>query len=121
MALAGTLCVALNAVVGFTNRSLRAQVSQLLGAPFSSAQMTYDLRRLRLKGLVVRVPRSHTYMLTPDGVRFALFYTKCYGRLLRPLVAGDQPPAPIELRQALRVIDHAVEDYAARAHLERAA
>jgi hypothetical protein len=121
MALAGTLCVALNAVVGFTNRSLRAQVSQLLGAPFSSAQMTYDLRRLRLKGLVVRVPRSHTYMLTPDGVRFALFYTKCYGRLLRPLVAGDRPPAPIELRQALRVIDHAVEDYAARAHLERAA
>ena len=105
MALAGTLCVALNAVVGFTNRSPGAQVSQLFGALFSSAQMTCDLRRLRLKGLVVRVPRSHTYMLTPDGVRFGLFYTKCYGRLLRPLVAGDRLPAPIELRQALRVIE----------------
>src|SRR5580658_5536952 len=45
MALAGALCVALNTVVGFTNRSLRAQVSQLLGGPYSSAQMTYDLRR----------------------------------------------------------------------------
>jgi hypothetical protein len=121
MALAGALCVALNTVVGFTNRSLRAQVSQLLGGPYRSAQMTYDLRRLRLKGLVARVPRSHTYTLTPDGTRFALFYTKCYGRLLRPLVVADRPPAPTELRAALRTIDRAVEDYATRAHLEPAA
>ena len=50
MALAGALCVALNTVVGFTNKSLRALVSQLLDGSFSSSQMTYDLRRLRLKG-----------------------------------------------------------------------
>lgn len=49
MALAGALCILLNAVVGFTNRSLRAQVSGLLGGAYTSAQMTYDLRRLRLK------------------------------------------------------------------------
>ena len=53
--------------------------------------------------------------------RFALFYTKCYGRLLRPLLAADQPPAPVPLRQALRTIDRAVDGYSARAHLERAA
>jgi hypothetical protein len=68
MALAGALCVSLNTVVGFTNRSLRAQVSQLLGAPYSSAQMTYDLRRLRLKGLVERVPGSHRYKITGAGL-----------------------------------------------------
>ena len=112
MALAGALCVALNTVVGFTNRSLRAQVSRLLGGPYGSAQMTYDLRRLRLKGLVVRVPHTNSYTLTPDGPNAAIFYTKCYGRLLRPLLAADRPPATLELRQALRTIDHAVEDYA---------
>jgi hypothetical protein len=62
MALAGALFIALNAVVGFINRSLRAQVSQLLAGPYSSAQMTYDLRRLRLKGLVVRVLRWNTLL-----------------------------------------------------------
>ena len=41
MALAGALCLSLNAVAGFTNRSLRAQVA---GASYSAFQMTYDLR-----------------------------------------------------------------------------
>ena len=44
MALAGALCVALNTVVGFTNKSLRAFVSELLAGPYSTSQMTYDLR-----------------------------------------------------------------------------
>jgi hypothetical protein len=45
----------LDTVAGFTNQSLRASVSSLLDQSFSSSQMTYDLRRLRLKGLVVRI------------------------------------------------------------------
>jgi hypothetical protein len=49
MALAGALCVLLTTVVGFTNQSLRAQVSGLLGGASSSAQMPYDLRRLPRK------------------------------------------------------------------------
>ena len=69
MALTGALCVALTATVGFTNKSLRASVSQLLGQAYSQTQMTYDLRRLRLKGLIVRVPRTNTYVLTHDGIR----------------------------------------------------
>jgi hypothetical protein len=35
MALAGALCRSLNSVVGFTNRSLRAQVTALLAAPYT--------------------------------------------------------------------------------------
>jgi len=46
-----------------------------------------------------------------DGQRFAVFYTKIHSRVLRPLMAADQPPAPLEVRQALRVLDHAVTDY----------
>ena len=120
MALAGALCIALNAVVGFTNRSLRAQVTQLLGDTYSASQMTYDLRRLRLKGLVRRVEHSNTYTLTPEGVRFAIFYTKLDHRLLRPLLAAHQPPAPIPLRTALGTIDRAINDYTTRAHLNAA-
>jgi hypothetical protein len=111
MALAGALCILLNAVVGFTNRSLRAQVSGLLGGAYSSAQMTYDLRRLRLNGLIRRIERTNRYVLTPDGGRVAVFSTKLHNRLLGPLLAADRPPAPPELRQALRVIDRRVEDY----------
>ncbi|HSH61946.1 MAG TPA: hypothetical protein VK988_20315, partial [Acidimicrobiales bacterium] len=120
MALAGALCVSLNAVVGFTNRSLCAQVTQLLGDTYSASQMTYDLRRLRLKGLIRRVEHSNTYTLTPDGVRFSIFYTKLEHRLLRPLLAAHQPPAPTPLRTALRTIDQALNDYTDRAHLEAA-
>ena len=121
MALVGALCITINAVAGFTNRSLRAQVAGLLATNYTSSQMTYDLRRLRRKGLIQRVPRSNTYSLTYNGLQVAIFYTKVYGRLLRPLLAVDHPPAVPELRQALRVIDSHVVDSIKRARLPTAA
>jgi hypothetical protein len=121
MALVGALCITLNAVTGFTNRSLRAQVAGLLGEPYRPSQMTYDLRRLRRKGLIQRAQRSHTYSLTPDGLRVALFYTKLHGRLLRPLIAMDHPAQPTDVRNALRVIDHHITDSIGRARLKPAA
>src|ERR1700681_5082317 len=59
MALAGALCLTVHAVAGFSNRSLRALVAGLLGTTYTSSQMTYDLRRLRLHGLIIRLPRSN--------------------------------------------------------------
>jgi hypothetical protein len=120
MALLGALCIGLNAL-GFTNRSLRAQVSQLLGVAYTVNQMSYDLARLRLNGLIERRARTNTYQLTPDGQRVAVFYTKVHDRLLRPLLAADAPPAPIELRNALRVIDRHINSYTDRARLGKAA
>jgi hypothetical protein len=111
MALVGALVIGANVIGGFTNRSLRAQVSALLDRPYSQAQASYDLRRLRLKGLVQRLPHSNTYVLTPDGQRVAIFYTKVHRRLLRPLLAAARPPAPLPVRQALRTLDRAVGDY----------
>lgn len=121
MALAGALCALVHAAVGFTNRSLCARVSSLLGGPYTSAQMTYDLRRLRLKGLVRRLPHSNTYVLTSDGARVAIFYTKLHDRLLGPLLAADEPPAPVELRRALKVIDSALDGYISEARIKPAA
>jgi len=120
MALAGALCATLDGVVGFTHRSLRARVSCLLGTPYSANQMSYDLTRLRRKGLIQRLSGRNRYVLTPDGTRFALFYTKVHDRLLVPLLAADTPPAPPQLREALRVIDRSVNDYVCGARLEAA-
>jgi predicted MarR family transcription regulator len=83
--------------------------------------MTYDLHRLRRKGLIRRLTRPNTYMLTADGIRIAISYTKVYGRLLRPLLADGPPPASSELRQALRPIDTHVVTTIDRARLPRAA
>ncbi len=80
--------------------------------------MTYDLRRLRLNGLIRRIEHTHTCVLIPDGQRLAIFYTKLCNRLLRPLAAADQPQAPPALRHAQTIIDHHVEDYITRARLK---
>jgi hypothetical protein len=117
MALAGALCAIVHTITGFTNRSLRAQVATLLGEPYSMGQMSYDLRRLRLKGLITRLPHTNTYVLTDEGQRVAIFYTKLHNRLLRPLLAAHDPPAPLPLRQALRVINHHVQDYICQARM----
>ena len=122
MALTGALCCVVHAVTGFTNKSLRGLVAGLLGTNYTTAQMTYDLRRLRVHGLIERVPHTNTYTVTHDGIRVAVFYTKVHSRLLRPLIAaGDQPPAPPELRHALHHRPHTVRDYVTGARLTAAA
>jgi hypothetical protein len=120
MALLGALCITLNAL-GFTNRSLRAQVSRLLGMVYTGNQMSYDLGRLRLNGLIERLEGTNTYQLTSEGQRVAIFYTKVHHRLLRPLLAAHAPPAPVELRTALRTIDRHVHGYIDAARLGKAA
>jgi hypothetical protein len=94
-ALAGALCTSVLAVTGITNKSLRALMSGLLGGiAYTMNQASYDLARLRTNGLITRIPDKNRYQLTDDGLRCAIFYTKLHDRLLRPLLAADQPPAP---------------------------
>jgi hypothetical protein len=116
-ALAGALAVTAHLIGGFSNKTLRPLVASLLGEPYNQARCCYDLRRLKLKGLIVRLEHSNTYVLTDDGQRFAVFYTKIHNRLLRPLLAANQPPAPLEVRQALKVLDRAVTDYIDQARI----
>ena len=121
MALAGALCQTLLAATGFTSKNLRVLIAGLLGSTYTPGQMTYDLRRLRLGGLIRRLPHTNRYTLTADGIRIAVFYTKIYNRLLVPLTAANQPQAPPELRAALAAITRHVDDYANHARLPRAA
>lgn len=117
MALTGALCHTLLAATGFTNKNLRVLIAGLLGSDYRPNQMTYDLRRLRLHGLIRRIPRSNRYTLTEDGTRITIFYTKIYNRMLIPLTAADQPQAPPELRAALATITRHVDQYAAQTRL----
>ena len=121
MALTGALCVLVHTVVGFTNRSLCAQVSSLLDGPYTSTQTTYDLRRLRLKGLIRRLDSTNRYQLTPEGVRVAVVLHQSPPPTPRTAPRRRPPPAPIQLRRALRVIDHAVDDYITHARIRPAA
>lgn len=72
---------------GFRNKQLRPLLAQLLGiteSQITAGRMTYDLRRLRLHGIIERVPKTQRYRLTPFGLKAALFYARAYQRLLRP-------------------------------------
>lgn len=71
---------------GFRHRQLRPLLAQWLGlaeSQISPGRMSYDLRRLRLHGLLERIPNSQRYRLTPFGLKTALFYSRTYQQLLR--------------------------------------
>ena len=99
----------------FRARHLRAILGQP-GQPPASAGLytpgrtTYDLRRLRLHGLIARVPGKLAYRVTAAGLRAALFYTHAYDRVIAPGFADFDATiksAPTRLRLALARVDQA--------------
>lgn len=71
---------------GFSNRQLRTYLAQLLGQPeenLTQGRMSYHLRRLRLHGLIQRIPKTHRYRLTNLGLRTTMFCTRAYARIFR--------------------------------------
>jgi hypothetical protein len=74
--------------------------------------MTYHLRRLRLHGLIERIPRSHRYRVTDSGWRTALFCTRTYNRILRPGLAQVIPEEALDdsaLRRCFDQLDAAMQ------------
>ena len=126
MALLSALILYAHLPAGLTHRTLRRQVATALGldlAAYSSGQMTYDLRRLRLKGLVRRLPHSQRYRVTAQGYRVALLFTKLNARVFRPACAAFDPaePVPRPLAEALAEVDRQLEAIFAAAQLAPAA
>jgi hypothetical protein len=79
---------------GFRAADLRQHLAALSGcdeASISQGAITYQLRRLRLHGLIERIPNSFRYQVTDCGFRIALFFTRTYNRLLRPGLAAALP------------------------------
>ena len=95
-ALMHALCLFALAPTGFRHRDLRTHVAQLVAGPpaaYSTAAMTYDLRRLRLHALIERLPHTHRYRVTSRGARAAMFYARLYTRALRPAWSLDRSTA----------------------------
>jgi hypothetical protein len=112
MALLQALCGFAHLPRGFRNRDLRPQVAALLGDLYSPAQMTYDLRRLRLKGIIHRIPGTHRYTATTYGIKVSFFYSKLYLRILRPnwtALLPDSHGISPGLRAALDQVDAEIQ------------
>jgi hypothetical protein len=104
-------------ITGFDNRSLTQLASALLGVPYTSRNATYDLRRLRRKQIIERLPGTHRYRLTPHGRAIAVLFTKTYGRVLTPGLTGLSPGLPGDLARrsplatAWRQLDRALDQH----------
>jgi hypothetical protein len=118
-ALLSTLCVFRLLPRGFANRDLRIHLAPQLGLlpeQMTSGQITYDLRRLRIHGLIERTPRTHRYHVTDTGLRHALFLTRIHTRLLRTGLAEIHgPPVPTKLRAAAHAYEKAINNLASTA------
>jgi DNA-binding MarR family transcriptional regulator len=108
---------------GFSNRNLRENLAPLLGLQphdLTQGRMTYQLRRLRLHGMIERIPNSHRYRLTGFGLRIGWFFTRAYARILRPGLASALPelPAPNQaLRHCFDKLDQEVKAWVDKAKL----
>jgi len=116
MALFLALTLFQHLIDGFHNRQLRQHVADLLGvteAGYTASQMTYDLRRLRLKGLVFRPPRTNRYFVTPYGWKVAPSFSRLDARVFRPAIAmfsADETVLPFPLRSALDQVDAQLDE-----------
>jgi len=79
---------------GFRSGDLRRHLADLSACSadtITQGAVTYQLRRLRLHGMIERLPNSFRYRITERGLRAALFFTRLYNRLLRPGIAAALP------------------------------
>ncbi|MCA1605472.1 MAG: hypothetical protein LC775_08400 [Acidobacteria bacterium] len=94
LALMQTLCLFALSPTGFRHRDVRPSIAQLWGRDadhYAAGHMTYDLRRLRLHGLIERLPHRHRYRITDLGARLAVLYVRIYARGFR--LAASLPTA----------------------------
>src|SRR5262249_8481554 len=97
---------------GFSNRELKEHLAPLLGeepGARTRGRMPYQLRRLRLHGLIIRQEGTHRYAVTEVGLRVALFFTRSYNRVVRPglsEVSGEGLPDDPPLRRAFAQLEH---------------
>ncbi len=114
MALLAALAALCHVTGGLTNAGLCRLMAGLLGRDYSTRQATYDLRRLRRKGLIQRLQGRNVYQVTPYGRGIACFLTKVASRVVVPvlteleLAGRPHAPAPRPLIRAWRAYEQEV-------------
>jgi hypothetical protein len=120
MALFSALARFAPALNGFRHADLRPVVQTLLpGDEYTSSQMTYDLRRLRLKGLIARIKGTHRYILTSYGRRVVALMTKLHSRIFNPASVALDPAQELSsiLTRAFKQIDAEIDRIVSDAQL----
>jgi len=120
LALMQSLCLFALSPAGFRHRDVRTHLAQLRGgdpATYGAGQTTYDLRRLRLHGLIERVPRSHRYRITDLGARMAMLYVRVYARGVRPAASLPTSTGSGRGPQAFERLDAALTNFLQEARL----
>jgi hypothetical protein len=72
------------------------------------------LRRLRLHGLIARIPKTRRYRITDKVLRTAMFYSRLYSRSLRTGLAIISPAAicpELPLAKSIRAAETAVNHW----------
>ena len=101
----------------FTNKDLREHLAPLLGktpSQLTPGRITYDLRRLRLHGLIERIQKTHRYRITAKGLRTAIFYTRLYNRSLRTglaLISPGVTSPQLPMAKSIRAAETAVNNW----------
>jgi len=101
----------------FTHKDVREHLAPLLGhkpSQYTPGRITYDLRRLRLHGLIERIPKTHRYRITTKGLRTAIFYTSLYNRSLRTGLAVISPAAinpDLPMAKSIRAAETALDKW----------
>ena len=90
-------------VEGFTNSQVVQHTGQLLNQNYTSRQATYDLRRLKRKGLISKSGTKRRYQLTALGRRIAVLFTKTYVRVLTPGLTAFDPGLPNDVAHRSRL------------------
>lgn len=112
---------------GFRSRDLREHVASLLGEnpnQWTQGRLTYQLRRLRLHGLIEREKGTQRYVVTERGYKIALWLSrfqarvlrKSLGELLNPLACSDP-----KLHEAITRFDKSLAEYFDNAKVKIAA
>ena len=86
---------------GFANKDLRTHTAELRGldpGAVTTGQITYDLRRLKHRGLITRIPGTHRYQVSDHGLDTAKFLTTVHDRLLPTGLAELATPEPASSR-----------------------
>lgn len=120
-ALMQSLCLFTMEPEGLRHSNLRPSVAQLLGLSpdeYTQGMMTYDLRRLRLHGIIERISGTHRYRITDVGIKVTQFFSRLYARVIRPaLSTTGNNTTPKRSARAIDQFDNALSALLQQARL----
>jgi len=115
MALLKCLCIFSFLIHGFSNKKLRVKIASLLSideTEYTANKMSYNLKRLRMRGIIEKTPKTNRYSVTKQGIRICVFFTRTYSHLfpngLAQLVDEDNTYSKLNI--AILKFDREIEN-----------